>query len=64
MINHVYQGDHINTFIDVDIPMTARQVVTVRSAGLGAMQQWPIGSVAGLALPDEGVSIFSPQKRT
>lgn len=64
VINHVYQGDHINTFIDVDIPMTARQVVTVRSAGLSAMQQWPIGSVAGLALPDEGVSIFSPQKRT
>ncbi|PLQ00288.1 ABC transporter ATP-binding protein [Cupriavidus pauculus] len=63
VIHHVYQGDHINTFVDVEIPTTARQIVTVRSAGLKAIQQWPIGSVAGLALPDEGVSIFSPQKR-
>ncbi|HVL08329.1 MAG TPA: ABC transporter ATP-binding protein [Burkholderiaceae bacterium] len=64
VINHVYQGDHIDTFIDVDIPMTARQVITVRSAGLGAMQRWPIGSVAGLVLPEEGVSIFNPQNRS
>jgi putative spermidine/putrescine transport system ATP-binding protein len=62
VINHVFQGDHINTFVDVDIPMTARQVVTVRSAGLGAMQQWPVGAVAGLGLPDEGISVFNPQK--
>ncbi|MGC9562378.1 ABC transporter ATP-binding protein [Brachymonas sp. M4Q-1] len=62
VINHVFQGDHINTFVNVDIPMKDRQVVTVRSPGLGAMQQWPIGSVAGLALPDEGVSVFNPQK--
>jgi putative spermidine/putrescine transport system ATP-binding protein len=62
VINHVFQGDHIDTFVDVGIPMKARQVVTVRSAGLSAMQQWPIGSVAGLALPDEGISVFNPQK--
>lgn len=63
VINHVYQGDHIDTYIDVDIPMTARQVVTVRSPGVTAMQQWPIGAVVGLALPQEGVSIFSPQQQ-
>ncbi|WP_028602218.1 ABC transporter ATP-binding protein [Ottowia thiooxydans] len=63
VINHVFQGDHINTYVDVAIPpMTTRHIVTVRSAGPGAMQQWPIGSVAGLALPNEGVSIFSPPK--
>ncbi|QHI98527.1 polyamine ABC transporter ATP-binding protein [Xylophilus rhododendri] len=62
VVNHVFQGDHINTFVDVDVPRTARQIVTVRSAGLGAMQQWPVGSVAGLALPDEGISVFSPRK--
>ncbi|QEI08225.1 ABC transporter ATP-binding protein [Pigmentiphaga aceris] len=62
VVNHVFQGDHINTFVDVDIPMTARQVVTVRSAGLGAMQQWPVGSVVGLALPEDGISVFNPQK--
>jgi len=62
VVNHVFQGDHINTFVDVDLPMIARQVVTVRSAGLGAMQQWPVGSVTGLALPTDEISIFSPQK--
>lgn len=63
VINHVFQGDHINTFVDVAIPpMTTRHVVTVRSAGPGALQQWPIGSVAGLALPDEGISVFTPLK--
>jgi len=62
VINHVFQGDHINTFVDVDLPMTARQVVTVRSAGLGAMQQWPVGAVAGLGLPEAGISVFNPQK--
>ena len=62
VIHHVFQGDHVDTFVDVDIPMTARQVVTVRSGGLGAMQQWPVGSVAGLGFPDEGTSVFSPQK--
>jgi putative spermidine/putrescine transport system ATP-binding protein len=62
VVNHVFQGDHINTFVDVDLPMTARQVVTVRSPGLGAMQQWPVGSVTGLALPTEEISIFNPQK--
>jgi putative spermidine/putrescine transport system ATP-binding protein len=61
VIHHVFQGDHINTFVDVDLPMTARQIVTVRSPGLAAMQQWPVGSVAGLALVDEGVSVFAPR---
>ncbi|WP_369661164.1 ABC transporter ATP-binding protein [Variovorax sp. V15] len=61
VVNHVFQGDHINTFVDVDLPMTARQIVTVRSPGLTAMRQWPVGSVAGLALAPEGVSVFSPQ---
>jgi putative spermidine/putrescine transport system ATP-binding protein len=62
VVNHVFQGDHIDTFVDVDIPATARQIVTVRSAGLGAMQQWPVGAVAGLAFPSDGISIFSPKQ--
>ena len=62
VINHVFQGDHIDTFVNVDLPRTARQIVTVRSAGLGAMQRWPVGSVAGLALPDNGISVFAARK--
>ena len=59
--NHVFQGDHIDTYVDVEIPRTGRQVVSVRSPGTGAMQQWPIGAVVGLELPRQGVSVFKPQ---
>ncbi len=61
VVNHVFQGDHIDSFVDVEIPMTGRQVVNVRSAGLGAMQRWPIGSVVGLSLPQAEVSVFPPK---
>lgn len=61
VIHHVFQGDHIDIFLDVDIPTMANQVVTVRSSGRGAMQRWPVGTVAGLAVPDESVSVFTPQ---
>lgn len=60
--NHVFQGDHIITYVDVNIPMTEPLVVTVRSAGLQAMEQWPVGTVVGLHFPCDGVSVFAPQK--
>jgi putative spermidine/putrescine transport system ATP-binding protein len=62
VVNHVFQGDHVDTFVDVDLPMTARQILTVRHPGTDAMQQWPVGSVAGLALSQESVSVFSPER--
>ncbi|WP_231731436.1 ABC transporter ATP-binding protein [Lampropedia cohaerens] len=63
VVNHVFQGDHINTYVDVDIPVEGRQRVMVRSPGLQAMQQWPVSAVVGLALPDDGISIFQPEAR-
>lgn len=60
--NHVFQGDHIITYVDVDIPMTEPLVLTVRSAGLQAMERWPVGTVVGLHFPSDGVSVFAPQK--
>ncbi|WP_231933877.1 ABC transporter ATP-binding protein [Bordetella bronchialis] len=59
VVNHVFQGDHIDSYIDVDIPVAGRQRVMVRSAGLDAMQQWPVGAVTGLVLPDQGISVFN-----
>ncbi|OZI28704.1 Fe3+/spermidine/putrescine ABC transporter ATP-binding protein [Bordetella genomosp. 1] len=59
VVNHVFQGDHIDTYIDVDVPVAGRQRVMVRSAGLSAQQQWPVGTVTGLALPDDGISVFN-----
>ncbi|CAM4024161.1 Spermidine/putrescine import ATP-binding protein PotA [Bordetella tumbae] len=58
VVNHVFQGDHIDSYFDVDLPVAGRQRVMVRSAGLDAMHQWPIGAVAGLALPSDGISVF------
>ncbi|MDH0736910.1 ABC transporter ATP-binding protein [Achromobacter spanius] len=59
VVNHVFQGDHIDSYIDVDIPVAGHQRVMVRSAGLDALQQWPVGSVTGLALPGQGISVFN-----
>ncbi|WP_454688363.1 ABC transporter ATP-binding protein [Achromobacter aloeverae] len=59
VVNHVFQGDHVDSYIDVDIPVAGRQRVMVRSAGLDALQRWPVGTVTGLALPDRGVSVFN-----
>jgi putative spermidine/putrescine transport system ATP-binding protein len=59
VVNHVFQGDHVNSYIDVDIPVAGRQLVMVRSAGLDAMRLWPVGAVAGLALPEDGISLFN-----
>ncbi|WP_341644163.1 ABC transporter ATP-binding protein [Thauera sp. SDU_THAU2] len=60
VVNHVFQGDHIDTFVDVEIPSAGRRIVTVRSGGLSAVQQWPIGAVVGLHIPQDGVSVFNP----
>ena len=59
VVNHVFQGDHIDSYIDVDIPVAGHQRVMVRSAGLDALQRWPVGAVTGLALPGQGISVFN-----
>ncbi|VFR63796.1 Putrescine transport ATP-binding protein PotA (TC 3.A.1.11.1) [plant metagenome] len=59
VVNHVFQGDHIDSYIDVDIPVAGNQRVMVRTAGLSAPRQWPVGTVTGLALPGEGISVFN-----
>ena len=59
VVNHIFQGDHIDSHVDVDIP-AGRQIVSVRSPGLQAMRQWPVGSVVALALPASGISVFKP----
>jgi putative spermidine/putrescine transport system ATP-binding protein len=60
VVNHVYQGDHVDSFVDVDIPTAGRQIVSVRSAELQAMSQWPVGSVVALRLPQAGLTVFKP----
>ncbi len=58
VINHVFQGDHVDSYVDVDLPVAGHQRVMVRSPGLDAMEKWPVGSVTGLALSGNGISVF------
>ena len=60
VVNHVFQGDHVDSYVDVDIPVAGRQVLSVRSAELHAMSQWPVGSVVALKLPRTGLTVFKP----
>jgi putative spermidine/putrescine transport system ATP-binding protein len=60
VINHVFQGDHVDSYVDVDIPVAGRQVLSVRSAELQAISQWPVGSVVALRLPKTGLTVFKP----
>ncbi|WP_240905400.1 ABC transporter ATP-binding protein [Bordetella hinzii] len=59
VVNHVFQGDHVDLYLDVHVPVEGRQHVMVRSADLNCIHEWPVGAVAGLALPSHGVSVFN-----
>jgi len=59
VVNHVFQGDHVDLYLDVHIPVAGRQHVMVRTFDLNCLHEWPVGAVAGLALPGHGVSVFN-----
>lgn len=58
VINHVFQGDHVDTYVDVTGAIGASQRVMVRSAGLDAIEQFPVGAVTGLSLPPRNMTVF------
>ena len=58
VVHHVFQGDHCDTYVNVDLPVSGSQRVMVRSPGLEVMERWPIGTVTALALPLRDMSIF------
>lgn len=60
VVNHVFQGDHVDSYVDVDIPAAGRQVFSVRSHELQAMSEWPVGTVVSLKLPQTGLTVFKP----
>ena len=62
VVNHVFQGDHIITYVDTDLPVAGRRVVKVRSAGLQASEQWPVGTVVGISFPGANASAYEPQE--
>ena len=52
---HVYQGGHVDTYIECKD--SSRDRLLVRSAGHDTMARWPMGSTVGLSIAaGEGVA--------
>ena len=58
VVKHVLQGDHVDTYVDVNSAVDRSQQVIVRSAGLNAVEQYPVGTVTALALPPDNLTIL------
>ncbi len=59
IVNHVFQGDHVDTYVDVNVAAGGAQRVMVRSAGLDALDRFPVGTVTALGLPPRNVTVFA-----
>lgn len=57
VIHHVFQGDHVDSYIDV--AFTGIQRVLVRTAGLHVLDLWPVGTTVGLGMPASDVTAFA-----
>ncbi|SDV49407.1 ABC transporter ATP-binding protein [Chitinasiproducens palmae] len=58
VVNHVFQGDHVDSYVDVNVATHGSQRVMVRTAGLDAIERFPIGTVTALALPPRYLTVF------
>jgi spermidine/putrescine ABC transporter ATP-binding subunit len=59
IVGQVYQGGHVDLFIECTDPFPER--LLVRSAGYQAMTRWPVGATVGISIAaDEGVAFAVP----
>lgn len=59
IVGQVYQGGHVDLFIECTDPSPER--LLVRSAGYQAMTRWPVGATVGISIAaDEGVAFAVP----
>lgn len=58
VVNHVFQGDHVDTYVDANVAVGGSQRVMVRTAGLDAIERLPVGTVTALALPPRNLTVF------
>lgn len=59
VVNHVFQGDHVD--IHLDVPSLGNTRLFVRQSGLESLTRWPVGAVSGLAFDSEGVCAFAAE---
>lgn len=60
IVHHVFQGDHCDTYVNIDLPINGSQYMMVRSPGQDVMARWPVGTVTALALPLRDMNVFPP----
>ena len=61
VITHVFQGDHVD--VHLDAPALGSATLFARQSGLDSLTRWPVGSVVGVSVDDEGVCAFSAAKQ-
>lgn len=61
VIAHVFQGDHVD--VHLDVPALGSASLFARQSGLNSLTRWPIGSLVGVSVDDEGVCAFSAAKQ-
>ncbi len=61
VITHVFQGDHVD--VHLDAPALGSAALFARRSGLDSLTRWPVGSVVGVSVDDEGVCAFSAAKQ-
>ncbi len=61
VIAHVFQGDHVD--VHLDVPALGSASLFARQSGLNSLTRWPVGSLAGVSVDDEGVCAFSAAKQ-
>lgn len=57
VIAHVFQGDHVD--VHLDVPALGSATLFARQSGLHSLTRWPVGSLVGVNVDDEGVCAFS-----
>lgn len=61
VIAHVFQGDHVD--VHLDAPALGSATLFARQSGLNSLTRWPVGSLVGVNVDDEGVCAFSAAKQ-
>ena len=61
VITHVFQGDHVD--VHLDVPALGNASLFARQSGLDSLSRWPVGSLVGVSVDDEGVCAFSAAKQ-
>jgi putative spermidine/putrescine transport system ATP-binding protein len=58
VVNHAFMGDHVDTYLDVNIAVEHAQRVVIRSALPDVIDRFPIGTVTALALQPRNLTVF------